>query len=211
MTGAKTNERPGTRAVLRHAHLSAYKAREVLDLIRGEEVGRAREILQFCDREAATVIAKVLASASANVEHNDGIDPGECFVAACYADEGTTLKRFRPRARGRAARIRKRTCHVTVILARLEDADLSRRRERVAAEAAERRARRVAGTRRQAATKTADVVAAPLSRGVASEPAVAQMAEPGVAAETGVAAEPGVVAEPASLDEPASTDEQEDE
>src|ERR1019366_1742892 len=67
----------------------------------------------------------------------------------CFADEGTTLKRWRPRARGRATRIRKRTCHVTIILSRMPEAELNRRRARVAAEAADRRARRVAGARRQ--------------------------------------------------------------
>jgi large subunit ribosomal protein L22 len=149
MTGLKTNERPGTRAVLKHSGVSAYKAREVLNLIRGKDVQRASEILEYCDREVATVIGKVLASAAANAFHNDGLDPEELFVSACYADEGTTLKRWRPRARGRATRIRKRTCHVTVIVSRMPEDILNRRRARIAAEAADRRARRVAGARRQ--------------------------------------------------------------
>ena len=150
MTGVKTNERPGTRAVLKHSGVSAYKAREVLDLIRGKEYQRASEILEYCDREVATVIGKVLHSAAANAFHNDGgIEPDELFVSACYADEGATLKRWRPRARGRATRIRKRTCHVTVIVSRLPEDELNRRRARVAAEQADRRARRVAGARRQ--------------------------------------------------------------
>ena len=150
MTGAKTNERPGTRAVLKHSGVSAYKAREVLDLIRGKDYQRASEILEYCDREVATVIGKVLHSAAANAFHNGGgIEPDELFVSACYADEGATLKRWRPRARGRATRIRKRTCHVTVIVSRLPEDELNRRRARVAAEQADRRARRVAGARRQ--------------------------------------------------------------
>ncbi|MGD0440624.1 MAG: 50S ribosomal protein L22 [Acidimicrobiales bacterium] len=150
MTGLKTNERPGTRAVLKHSGVSAYKAREVLDLIRGKDYDRASEILEYCDREVATVIGKVLRSAAANAFHNDGgIEAEELFVSACYADEGTTLKRWRPRARGRATRIRKRTCHITVIVSRLPEDELSRRRARVAAEQADRRARRVAGARRQ--------------------------------------------------------------
>jgi large subunit ribosomal protein L22 len=158
VTGVKTNERPGTRAVLKHSGVSAYKAREVLDLIRGKEYQRASEILEYCDREVATVIGKVLQSAAANAFHNDGgIEAEELFVSACYADEGTTLKRWRPRARGRASRIRKRTCHITVIVSRLPEDELNRRRARVAAEQADRRARRVAGARRQgrasAATK----------------------------------------------------------
>ena len=150
MTGVKTNERPGTRAVLKHSGVSAYKAREVLDLIRGKDFERASEILEYCDREVATVIGKVLHSAAANAFHNDGgIESEELFVSACYADEGTTLKRWRPRARGRASRIRKRTCHITVIVSRLPEDELNRRRARVAAEQADRRARRVAGARRQ--------------------------------------------------------------
>ena len=149
MTGAKTNERPGVRALLRNSGVSAYKAREVLDLIRGKDYERASEILQYCDREVATVIGKVLRSAAANAFHNDGIEAEDLFVSACFADEGTTLKRWRPRARGRATRIRKRTCHVTVIVSRMPEEELNRRRARVAAEAADRRARRVAGARRQ--------------------------------------------------------------
>jgi large subunit ribosomal protein L22 len=149
VTGIKTNERPGTRAVLKNSGVSAYKAREVLDLVRGKDYQQASEILEYCDREVATVIGKVLQSAAANAFHNNGIESEELFVSACYADEGTTLKRWRPRARGRATRIRKRTCHVTVIVSRMPEAELSRRRARVAAEQADRRARRVAGARRQ--------------------------------------------------------------
>jgi large subunit ribosomal protein L22 len=148
MSGPKTNERPGTRAVLHHCRMSAFKARQVLDLIRGVEYDRARDILQYCDREAAEVIGKLLASAAANAEHNDGQAAEELYVSACFADEGSTAKRWRPRARGRATRIRKRSCHITVILSRLPDEEIQRRRARVAAEAADRRARRVAGTRR---------------------------------------------------------------
>jgi large subunit ribosomal protein L22 len=145
----KTNELPGTRAVLRYCPMSSYKAREVLDLIRGEEYQHALDILRLCDRGAATVIEKLLRSAGANAEHNDVLDLDELYVASCFADEGTTLKRWRPRARGRATRIRKRTCHITIILARLPEDRLARRRARAAADAAERRARRVAGTRRR--------------------------------------------------------------
>ncbi len=149
MTGPKTNERPGTRSVLRHYHMSATKARQVLDLIRGEEVQYAADILRSTEREAAEVILKVLTSAVANAVHNDGLDPNELYVAAAYADEGTTMKRWRPRARGRATRIRKRTCHITVIVARLDDERLERRQAVVAA-AGQRRAARVASSRGRA-------------------------------------------------------------
>jgi len=122
MTGTKTNERPGVRAQVKYVRTSAYKAREVLDLIRGEQVGKALEILEFAERDIARVILKCLESAVANAAANHNLpDADELYVSACYADEGPTLKRFRPRARGRASRIRKRTCHITIIVSRLED------------------------------------------------------------------------------------------
>ena len=121
MTATKTNERPGTRAVLRHSGLSASKVRQVLDLIRGQDVDRAAEILVGTEREAANIIGKVLASAVANAAHNDFQNPDELYVSACYADEGTTAKRWRPRARGRATRIRKRSSHITIIVSRLPE------------------------------------------------------------------------------------------
>jgi len=152
--GVKTNEREGTRAVLRHSRMSAYKARQVLDLIRGQDVDRAGEILSLADREAATTIGKVLASAVANAVHNDGLDPEDLYVSACFADEGGTLKRWRPRARGRATRIRKRTSHITLIVSRLPDERIARRRAR-AATAGAQRSRRVAGSRRRQAAAAA--------------------------------------------------------
>ncbi|MGH9021217.1 MAG: 50S ribosomal protein L22, partial [Acidimicrobiales bacterium] len=114
MPGPKTNEREGTRAHLRGYHMSASKARVVLNLIRGQDVALAQEILAGTTREAAGVIAKVLASAVANAVNNDGQSADELYVAAAYADEGITMKRFSPRARGRAGRIAKRACHITV-------------------------------------------------------------------------------------------------
>lgn len=159
MTAQRTNERPGTRAVLRHCHMSAFKAREVLDLVRGEPISEAAAILRFCERDAAMVIAKLLASAVANAENNDGMSPDECYVSACYADEANTVKRWRPRARGRATRIRKRTCHITVIVSRMADEDLRRQRARSRDEASARRARRVEGARRAAMRPTTGKVA----------------------------------------------------
>ena len=156
MPGLKTNEQPGTRAVLRHFRMSATKARQVLDLVRGQEVDRAADILGSTPREAADVIGKVLASAVANARNNDGLDPDELYISACYADEGTTLKRWRPRARGRATRIRKRTCHITVIVSRLPDDRLERRRAKQTASAGAMRSRRVAGSRRTAGGDTAE-------------------------------------------------------
>ena len=149
MTAPKTNERPGTRATLRQFPMSASKARVVLDLIRGEDVQSAREILAGTTREAARVVDKVLASAVANAVNNDGLAAEELYVSACYADEGITMKRFSPRARGRAGRIRKRTCHITVIVSRLDDEALERLRAERSSQAAASRARRVASSRRR--------------------------------------------------------------
>jgi large subunit ribosomal protein L22 len=128
----KTNERPGTRAEVRYVRVSAYKAREVLDLIRDKHVTEADEILQFTERDISNVIRKCLASAVANAANNDGQDPETLFVSACFADEGPTLKRWRPRARGRATRIRKRTCHITVIVSRQPEHELRLRAEKLA-------------------------------------------------------------------------------
>jgi len=129
MAGTKTNERPGTRAQARHVRGSASKARRVLNLIRNKSVEDARTILEFSETGVSEVVAKILESAVANAGHNDGIDEDDLYVAACYADEGVTIKRFRPRARGRASRINKRTAHITVIVARYEDDELEARRE----------------------------------------------------------------------------------
>jgi large subunit ribosomal protein L22 len=163
--GTKTNERPGTRAQVRHLRVSAYKSREVLDLIRGLHVDDADGVLEFTDRAVATEIRKVLAAAVANAEHNDEIDPNELYVSACYADEGPTLKRWRPRARGRATRIRKRTCHITIIVSRMDPKKLEQRQARTAAavgrggvrrDAAEARRARVAKSRAARAEREHD-------------------------------------------------------
>ena len=162
--GAKTNERPGVRCEVKYVRSSAYKAREVLDLIRGLPVARALEILEFAERDIARTILKALESAIANAEHNNSIPADELYVSACFADEGPTLKRFRPRARGSAARIRKRTCHITVIVSRYSAEELTRIREREAASgrvsggraAAEARRERVARSRSEKAEKAAE-------------------------------------------------------
>jgi len=150
MTGPKLNERPGTRASLKGYQMSASKARVVLNLIRGEDVNTAREILAGTTREAADVIGKVLASAVANAVNNDGMNADELFVSAAYADEGITMKRFTPRARGRAGAILKRACHITVIVSRLDDERLELLRTARSAQASESRSRRVATSRRRA-------------------------------------------------------------
>ena len=150
MTGPKLNERPGTRASLKGYQMSASKARVVLNLIRGEDVNTAREILAGTTREAADVIGKVLASAVANAVNNDAMNADELFVSAAYADEGITMKRFTPRARGRAGAILKRACHITVIVSRLDDERLELLRTARSAQASASRSRRVATSRRRA-------------------------------------------------------------
>jgi len=150
MTGPKTNERPGTRATLRQFPMSASKARVVLNLIRGEDVNTAREILAGTTREAADVIGKVLASAVANAVNNDGLNAEELYVSAAYADEGITQKRFSPRARGRAGKIFKRSTHITVIVSRMDEERLELLRQARSAQAAVSRSRRVASSRRRA-------------------------------------------------------------
>ena len=139
---------PSAKAIARHVRVSPYKVRAVLDLIRGHEVQRAQDILRLCERDAAIVVGKLLASAMANAEHNHALVTDELFVSACFADEGPTLKRWRPRARGRATRIRKRTTHVTVIVSRLPEAELRQRR----AQRAQATTGRRGGPRRTPAT-----------------------------------------------------------
>lgn len=101
-------------AKLRGAQMSAQKARLVADQIRGKRVEQALTILTYSDKKAAHIVKKVLDSAIANAEHNEGADIDELRVSTIFVDEGMTLKRIRPRAKGRADRISKRTCHITI-------------------------------------------------------------------------------------------------
>ena len=155
MTGPKLNEksfvageRSGTKASALYVRMSASKVRAVLNLIRDLPVRRADEVLQFTDKEAARVVRKVLASAVANAVNNDEQDAEELYVKAAFADEGPTLKRFTPRARGRAGRINKRTAHITVVVDRLDD-------DRIEVVQAREARRTAAGRRRVAAGGTA--------------------------------------------------------
>ena len=113
---APTTEHREVRAQARFVRVSPFKARRVIDLIRGLHVEEARRVLQFTPRAAALPVRKVLDSAVANAEHNFQLPADNLFVAKAYVDEGPTLPRFRPRALGRAYRIRKRTSHITVIV-----------------------------------------------------------------------------------------------
>jgi large subunit ribosomal protein L22 len=117
----KANTETQVRAQARWVRMSARKARLVLDNIRGRTVPEARTVLAFTPRAAAREIDRVLASAVANAESAHGLDGDELVVVGAYADEGPTLKRWRARARGRVNRIRKRTCHITVVVAPTAD------------------------------------------------------------------------------------------
>jgi large subunit ribosomal protein L22 len=220
--GVKTNEgarrgvhapgqRPGTRAQVKFVRMSAYKARVVLDLIRGMEVAEADATLRFTEREAARVVRKCLASAVANAANNDGIDPEILYVSACFADEGMTIKRWRPRARGRATRIRKRTCHITVIVSPYSPDELERRRRRDEARgvsgkgrartASEARAARVARSRQ--ATQAEESTTAPADDEVAPTDEAVTEAEAAVDEAIGAEDEP-ILADEADTAEPAA-------
>jgi large subunit ribosomal protein L22 len=108
---------PGARAIARHVRISPMKARRVVNLVRGLPAREALTVLRFAPQAASDQVYKVLASAIANAENNERLDPDALLVSEAFVDEGPTLKRFRPRAQGRAARINTRTSHITVVVA----------------------------------------------------------------------------------------------
>jgi large subunit ribosomal protein L22 len=105
-----------TQAILRGARISAQKVRLVADQVRGLPVDRAQNLLKFSEKKAAHIVRKVLLSAIANAENNDGADVDDLKVARIFVDEGPTMKRFHARAKGRGARILKRSSHITVVV-----------------------------------------------------------------------------------------------
>ncbi len=106
-----------TMAKLKGVRISAQKARLVADMIRGKPVGEALDVLTFSPQKSAAIIKKVLNSAIANAENNDGADVDDLSVSTIFVDEGVTMKRIKPRAKGRADRILKRSCHITLKVA----------------------------------------------------------------------------------------------
>lgn len=118
---------PTARAVARYVRISPTKARRVVNLVRGLPAKEALTVLRFAPQAASEQVYKVLASAMANAENNERLDPDSLLVRSAYVDEGPTLKRFRPRAQGRAYRIRKRTCHITIEVESVMPAALRRR------------------------------------------------------------------------------------
>jgi large subunit ribosomal protein L22 len=144
------------RAQVRHLRCSARKARVILDHVRGLSVMQAEATLQFSPRAAARDVLGLLRSATANAKENHDIDKAELVIDHCYADEDRTLKRFKPRARGRASSIHKRMCHVTIVLRHVavaEPRDISAAQATIAAESRRGRAR----TARAAAAPAAEV------------------------------------------------------
>lgn len=208
-TLTRTNEQPGTRAKLSNLGTSAFKVREVLNLIRGKEVGLAEEILRFSTRGPAVPIQKLLQSAIANAVNNDGMDREELFVSACFADEGTTAKRWRPRARGRAGRIRKRSSHITVIVSRLPEERLERLRQEQAKDQGSRRSR-VAGSRaaRTAGSKAKDAEAAITEDEVVETPTAEAEETPATETEVTPAEETTETEAPATEEAAAETKEE---
>jgi large subunit ribosomal protein L22 len=142
-----TTEFPSAVAKARFVRVSATKARRVIDLVRGKPVAEALDILRWAPQSASEPVAKVIASAAANAQNNNGLDPSTLVVAMLTADEGPTAKRIRPRAQGRAFRIRRRTSHITVILESRPSRD-----ERGSSSASATRARRAQASK-AAATK----------------------------------------------------------
>jgi large subunit ribosomal protein L22 len=180
MTGPKLNEanrvagsKGGTRAVLRNLRTSASKVRVVLDHVRGLDVRSADNVLALMQRDAARDVRKLLASAVANAVHNDEQDVEHLYVKACFADEGATLKRFRPRAKGRAGAINKRTCHITMVVDAMDGEILQRFEDREAARASSRASSKAARSARVAASRAKQSVAARPK----AEPAAEQQAQ----------------------------------
>ena len=141
------------RAQVRHLRCSARKARVILDHVRGMSVMQAEATLQFSPRAAARDVLGLLRSATANAKENHDIDRAELVIDHCFADEDRTLKRFKPRARGRASAIHKRMCHVTIVLRHVavaQQRDISAAQATIAAESRRARVRRVQGAAAQA-------------------------------------------------------------
>lgn len=156
-----TTEYPSAVASARFVRVSASKARRVIDLVRGKTVTEALDILRWAPQQASEPVAKVIASAAANAQNNDGLDPATLVVATIHADEGPTAKRIRPRAQGRAFRIRKRTSHITVIVESRPVREKGARSAGASASTSSTRARRAQGSK---AAATAPAKKAPAKK-----------------------------------------------
>jgi large subunit ribosomal protein L22 len=165
-TTTQSTEYPSAVASARFVRVSASKARRVIDLVRGKSVTEALDILRWAPQGASEPVAKVIASAAANAQNNDGLDPATLVVATIHADEGPTAKRIRPRAQGRAYRIRKRTSHITVIVESRPPRE--RATKGASASASSTRARRAQGSK---AAATAPATKAPAKKAAATKAA----------------------------------------
>jgi large subunit ribosomal protein L22 len=155
---------PGARAVARHVGISPTKARRVVNLVRGLPAKDALTVLQFATQSASEPVYKVLASAIANAENNERLDPDSLLVSEAFVDEGPTLKRFRPRAQGRAYRIRKRTCHITIAVEAVAAATPGRPAKSASAAKATAPAKKAAKT-----AAASDVAEAPAKKAAAKQ------------------------------------------
>jgi len=173
---------PGARAVARHVRISPMKARRVVNLVRGLPAREALTVLKFAPQAASEQVYKVLASAVANAENNERLDPDALLVSEAYVDEGPTLKRFRPRAQGRAYRIRKRTCHITIAVESVVVATPGRKAT------AKKAAAKVTPATAEPAETPAEVAEAPAAK---KAPAKKTAAKKAAASETEPAAEEG--------------------
>ena len=158
-----STEFPSAVAKARFVRVSATKARRVIDLVRGKPVSEALDILRWAPQAASEPVAKVIASAAANAQNNNRLDPATLVVATVYADEGPTFKRIRPRAQGRAFRIRRRTSHITVVVE-----SRPRRSERSGQSASTTRARRAQGSKAAGVAK-ASAESAPANKAPAKK------------------------------------------
>lgn len=173
-----TTEYPSATAKARFVRVSPRKARRVIDLVRGRSVTDALDILRWAPQAASEPVAKVIASAAANAQNNNGLDPATLVVATVYADEGPTAKRIRPRAQGRAFRIRRRTSHITVIVesrpSKDERSSKSSRARRAEGSKAAAKAPAKKAPAQKAATKAPAKKASPKAEAKTSEAAQAK-------------------------------------
>ncbi|BBZ45813.1 50S ribosomal protein L22 [Mycobacterium parmense] len=166
-----TTEFPSAVAKARFVRVSPTKARRVIDLVRGKSVADALDILRWAPQAASEPVAKVIASAAANAQNNDGLDPSTLVVATVYADEGPTAKRIRPRAQGRAFRIRRRTSHITVVVESrpVKDERSAKSTRARRAEASKAAAKKAPANKAPAAKKASAAKASPKAEAKAPE------------------------------------------
>ena len=173
-----STEYPSAVARARFVRVSATKARRVIDLVRGKPVAEALDILRWAPQAASEPVAKVIASAAANAENNNRLDPATLVVASVFADEGPTGKRIRPRAQGRAFRIRRRTSHITVIVESRPTRTERSGRSASAARARRAQASKAAAAKKASAKKAPEMAATVPEKATAPAPAKATAAQP---------------------------------